>query len=192
MSTTAAVTISNRRLSSGSSDLRVWMADDDYNDHLFMLMAAEEAGLDADFRFLDDGAQLMLALTSIIEPADLPDIIVLDLRMPRLDGHSTLKQLQDHPDLWQIPVIVYTSSTRPVDQTTSFDRGARWFETKPSRFPDMVSFARRIAQYAATSNHSSAPTTKAARRVATTFDPTTLRFDPRLFDDIEAALRLND
>ncbi|MEZ5375569.1 MAG: response regulator [Acidimicrobiales bacterium] len=168
------------------------MADDDYNDHLFMLMAAEEARLDADFRFLDDGAQLMLALTSVNDPTDLPDIIVLDLRMPRLDGHGTLKQLQEHPDLWQIPVIVYTSSTRPVDQTTSFDRGARWFETKPSRFPDMVAFARRIGQYVTVSGSAPVKPSRTRHRRGVTFDPTRLRFDPRIFDDIEAALRMDD
>lgn len=191
MNQAAAVSAFTPNTSTSGSQFRVWMADDDYNDHLFMLMAAEEAGLDADFRFLDDGAQLMLALTSITDPADLPDIIVLDLRMPRLDGHGTLKSLQEHPELWQIPVVVYTSSTRPVDQTTSFDRGARWFETKPSRFPDMVAFARRLAQYASVSNPTAQAKTSRPRS-GSTFDPTSLRFDPTLFDDIDAALRLDE
>ncbi len=188
MNEPASVTAFDRTTPTGGKQLRVWMADDD--DHLFLLMAAEEARLDADFRFLDDGAQLMLALTSITDPADLPDIIVLDLRMPRLDGHSTLATLQEHPELWQIPVVVYTSSTRPVDLATSFDRGARWFETKPSRFPEMVAFARRIAQYASASDPSAEPA-PTRRRNGSTFDPTSLRFDPRLFEDIDAALRLD-
>ncbi len=191
MDTTAATNKTANRARTGNQ-LRVWMADDDYNDHLFMLMAAEEAGIDADFRFLDDGSQLMLALTALDEPSDYPDIIVLDLRMPKLDGHSTLKQLQQHPDLWQVPVVVYTSSTRPVDQNESFDRGARWFETKPSTFPGMVEFAARIATYAAASGMVIEAKSSRSTRTGMTFDPTSLRFDPQVYADIEAALRIDD
>lgn len=124
--------------------VRVLMADDDRNDHLLLLMAAEAAGIDADFEFVDDGSSLLLHLADVGDAADLPDLIVLDLRMPGLDGHRTLEELHSHPVLWQIPVIIFTSSTRRSDEVKSFSRGARWFETKPSDFDALVDFARSL------------------------------------------------
>ena len=124
--------------------IRILMADDDRNDHLLLIMAAEAAGIEADFEFVDDGSTLLLHLACVANPSDLPDLIVLDLRMPGLDGHRTLEELHAHPVLWQIPVVVFTSSTRRSDEVKSFSRGARWFETKPSDFDALVEFARAL------------------------------------------------
>ena len=100
-------------------------------------------------RFHDDGSMLLFRLEQMIELDKLPDLIVLDLRMPGLDGHRTLDELQAHPVLWQIPIVVFSSSTRRVDQTTAFAKGAQWFETKPSDFDGMVAFALSLAERAA-------------------------------------------
>lgn len=124
--------------------LNVIMADDDRNDQLLMVMAAEEAGHPIQFRFVDDGTDLMVLLSGVTDLDDLPDAIVLDLRMPRLDGHRTLDRLQAHPVFWQIPVIVFSTSTRHKDMSLSLDLGARDFETKPSDFSGMVSFVHRL------------------------------------------------
>lgn len=125
--------------------LNVIMADDDRNDQLLMVMAAEEAGHPIDFRFVDDGTDLMIHLSRITALSDLPDAIVLDLRMPRMDGHRTLDRLQAHSVFWQIPVIVFSTSTRHRDMSLSLDLGARAFETKPADFAGMISFVHRLA-----------------------------------------------
>ena len=129
--------------------LNVIMADDDRNDQLLMVMAAEEAGEPINFQFVDDGSDLMILLAGVTSIDDLPDLIVLDLRMPRLDGHRTLDRLQAHPVLWQVPVIVFSTSNRLRDEALSLDLGARAFETKPSSFSGMVSFVHRISSLAA-------------------------------------------
>jgi len=125
----------------------IWVADDDSNEHLLLLLAAEEAsGVRQEFAFFDSGAELMLALAAVEFYSQLPDLIVLDLRMPLLDGHGTLKELQAHPVLWQIPVVVLTSSTRASDRQLSLERGACWFETKPSAFSDLVALIERLGE----------------------------------------------
>ena len=118
--------------------VRIVMVDDDPSEHVLMLSAAEAADRQPDFTFFEDGADALLHLVGAPE-ADLPDVIVLDLRMPGLDGHRTLDELQADPELSKVPVVVFTSSPRIDDIRTSIDRGAVSYVVKPSGFAEMVS-----------------------------------------------------
>lgn len=135
MSTTALDTFTS---STPSDDpVKIVMVDDDPSEHVLMRAAAREANIASEFTFFEDGADALLHLVGT--PAeDLPDVIVLDLRMPGLDGHSTLDELQADPLLWQVPVVVFTSSPRKSDIETSIDRGAVSYVVKPSDFDTMV------------------------------------------------------
>ena len=156
--------------------LRIIMADDDHNDHLLMTMAADTAGLDVEFIFHDDGSMLLHRLDKLVGLDALPDLILLDLRMPGLDGHRTLEALPAHPTLWQIPVVVFSTSTRRSDETQAYANGAHWFVTKPSNFDGLVEFARTLPSRANT-----IPYEIAAADVAID-----LTYDERaLFDEIE-------
>jgi two-component system response regulator len=124
------------------------MADDDLNEHLLMAMAAEESKRAIHIDFVEDGANLMLELAACEHLEELPDAIVLDLRMPRLDGKRTLEELQTHPSFWRIPVIVFTSSTRVDDETSCYELGAFHFESKPGSFDGMVEFFNRVVDIA--------------------------------------------
>ncbi len=120
------------------------MADDDRNEQLLTVLAAEEANVNAEFTFVDDGTQLLMYLNKRLEAGTLPELILLDLRMPILDGPRTLRQLQAHPELWQIPVIAFSSSTRSEDRDRSLAAGAKWFQTKPSEYSEMVKFIESL------------------------------------------------
>jgi len=124
---------------------RILMADDDRTEHLMLLLAADKHGSALEISFVDDGSDLMMTLAQVEYFSDLPDLIILDLRMPKLDGHRTLDELQAHPVFWQIPVVMFTSSSRIEDKKLSVERGAVWFETKPSDFSGMTDFVDRVA-----------------------------------------------
>lgn len=125
------------------------MADDDRNEQLLMVLAAEEADVHAELTFVDDGTQLLMHLNRRLEEQMLPDLILLDLRMPVLDGHRTLRQLKAHPVLWQIPVVAFSSSTRKEDRDQCLENGAGWFETKPSEYAEMIRFIESLPARAA-------------------------------------------
>ncbi len=125
--------------------IRIAMADDDTAEHLLMAIAAEEAEINAEFSFFVTGDELLEALHDAAHPHQLPQIIILDLRMPGLGGYEILDRLQKDPALWPIPVVVFTSSTRPVDRTLGLEHGARLFQNKPDDFAKRVSLARALS-----------------------------------------------
>jgi len=89
----------------------------------------------------------MRVLRKRLESGDLPDLILLDLKMPLMDGHEVLEELQRDSVLWQIPCVVFSSSSRGVDMRLSFLRGAIAFETKPSRFSEVVNFVSSFTRH---------------------------------------------
>lgn len=109
-----------------------------------MSMAADAADLDASLSFFADGDAFVEHLEASIEGGTLPDLILLEWRQPGFNGQRILEALQGHDVLWQIPVIVFTRSSRRIDQSRALACGARWFEVKPQRFSGMVEFARTL------------------------------------------------
>lgn len=120
--------------------LRIVMADDDPQEHILIVMASGALSTPLEFDFVTDGAKLLQTLDRAETVAELPDLIILDLRMPRLDGHRVLQELQAHPTYWQIPVVVFSSSARIQDEALSYTRGAVMYRTKPSSFAGMEEF----------------------------------------------------
>lgn len=127
--------------------VRIMMVDDDPFEHVLMEDAAKEAGLGLDLTFFQDGAAALLELIGTPRE-ELPDLIVLDLRMPGVDGHTTLDELQADPVLWQIPVVVFTSSPLKDDINASASGGAVSYVVKPSDFSAMIDFIGRIRDIA--------------------------------------------
>ncbi|AFZ72279.1 response regulator [Natronobacterium gregoryi] len=86
-----------------------------------------------DLHVVSDGGEALDFLTRQDEYADAPrpDLILLDLNLPRTGGEEVLKELKDDPELRPIPVIVLTSSQTEEDITRSYERHANAFLTKP-------------------------------------------------------------
>lgn len=74
-----------------------------------------------------------------------PELIILDVMMPRLDGWATLQMLQGKPETATIPVLMLTALKEPVNVLTGFDLGCTWFYTKPiTDYDDLALVIRRI------------------------------------------------
>ena len=74
-----------------------------------------------------------------------PDLIILDVMMPRLDGWATLQVLQSKEDTAKIPVLMLTALKEPVNVLTGFDLGCTWFYSKPiTDYEDWALVIRRI------------------------------------------------
>lgn len=77
----------------------------------------------------------------------VPDLVLLDLKMPGVDGHEVLRQIKRTQQLRRIPVVVLSSSFEAEDVAISYDAGANSFLVKPTMFDDFVHVTRQIYEY---------------------------------------------
>ena len=132
-------------------DLRILMADDDPDDRLLIQEAMDEAGLNSQMDFAVDGEDLLDRLhkrgdyTDTTEP--LPDLLLLDLNMPRKDGRECLEEIRAEASLCHLPVVVLTTSSAQEDVMRCYRLGANSFVSKPVNFDGMVELVRNLLAY---------------------------------------------
>lgn len=124
--------------------LQVWIADDDADDHLLFSLAVAEIDLEPNLTFLLNGNEMLEMLSSTL-PEHLPDLVILDLRMPGLGGHRTLELMRGNVKTAGVPVVVFTTSTRDADRDSAMAAGANFVVVKPIQFAQMVEFAASLA-----------------------------------------------
>jgi CheY-like chemotaxis protein len=126
----------------------VLMADDDPEDCMLAKEAFMESGASAEFSCVEDGMELMDYLLHQVgsKAVPLPDLILLDLNMPRKDGRKALVEIKSEPALLHIPVVVLTTSEEPRDMLFAKGAGAVSFLIKPATFEEWVQIMRNLAE----------------------------------------------
>lgn len=129
-----------------SGPLSILVAEDDPHDQMLFMMAAEDCDLDGavTIEFVDSGAELLDELRLRHRNGAVPDLVVLDMRMPGIDGHQVLDLIGSDATLPAVDIGVFSSSYRQQDIDRSLAKGASWHEVKPSKFEELVVFVRRI------------------------------------------------
>lgn len=82
----------------------------------------------------------------------LPDIVLLDLKMPGIDGHEVLRKIKSADKLKRLPVIILTSSRDEGDRAMSYDNGANSYLVKPVSFDDFLKVVKQVSEYWLTLN----------------------------------------
>jgi two-component system response regulator len=82
----------------------------------------------------------------------MPDLVLLDLKLPGIDGHEVLRQIKSTPKLKRTPVIVLTSSKEEGDRALSYDIGANSYLVKPISFEGFLEVIKQIKEYWLTLN----------------------------------------
>ena len=121
----------------------VLMADDDEDDCLLVEAAFQEIGITHDLRFVGDGRELLDYLYNEGDFADpekfpRPDLIFLDLNMPRIDGREALVIIKTDQQLRDIPILILTTSRERRDIAFTRQAGASSFLSKPEVFQDLT------------------------------------------------------
>ena len=113
----------------------ILLIDDDEDDRMLFREALTEMSLLTDFSEAINGEDALLILQS--SSWVLPDLIFLDLNMPKMNGKTLLTALKKDDILKDIPVIILTTSTEESDKKESLTLGAKSFVTKPTEFMDL-------------------------------------------------------
>ena len=125
------------RFPSSMENRVILVAEDNEDDVMLLQRAFRRANLQADLRFVNDGEQAMAYLKGEDKYADrakypFPAFLVLDIKMPKMNGLEVLEAIRDDPRLARLTVIILTSSAHERDVSRASDLHANCYVVKPS------------------------------------------------------------
>lgn len=115
-----------------TTPLNLLLADDDVDDCTFFKEALEELPVSAKLTTVSDGVQLMQLLSENEEI--LPDVLYLDLNMPRKNGSDCLSEIKNNEKLKKLPVIIFSTSFSSEIVNLLHQNGAHYYICKPAEF----------------------------------------------------------
>ena len=130
----------------------ILLAEDDYDDRYLISEALDESGVETQLFIVENGEDLLDYLNgrgtyTNREKYPLPNMILLDLNMPLMDGREALAEIKKDPALRRIPVIVLTTSQAEDDVQETYDLGITGFITKPMTFSGLVDVMKSVGNY---------------------------------------------
>lgn len=129
--------------------IQVLLVEDDPGDVLITREAFAENKVRNQLSVVSDGVNALRYLRREGEYADVirPDLILLDLNLPRMGGHEVLAKIKSDSDLQRIPVVVLTTSDAEEDVLRSYNLHANAYVTKPVDFERFLSVVRQIDEF---------------------------------------------
>jgi CheY-like chemotaxis protein len=129
--------------------IEVLLVEDDPGDVLMTREAFEEHKVRNNLTVVSDGEDALAYVRREGDYANAtrPDLILLDLNLPRRDGREVLAELKADPELREIPVVVLTTSAADADILASYRLHANAYVTKPVDFERFISVVRQIDEF---------------------------------------------
>ena len=124
--------------------LYIILAEDDESDRLNFTEALAESKIRTTVRTVNDGVELMEYLS--IEENPLPDLLFLDLNLPRKNGLECLKEIKTQQRLKDISIAIYSTSSTEADIEETFRNGANVYIKKPNNFDLLKKSLNRVVR----------------------------------------------
>lgn len=130
----------------------ILLVEDNPDDQALLLRAMKKNHLANEIVVANDGAEALDYFfgRGRFEGRDLsyqPELVLLDLKLPKMSGHEVLQGMRSDPRTKYIPVVVLTSSVEEADMIRSYDLGANSFVQKPIDFEEFVEAAAKLGLY---------------------------------------------
>jgi CheY-like chemotaxis protein len=140
------------------NSIPILVADDDAQDRLLVKMAVERSALGLNLSSVRDGVEAIDYLLGRAEFADrhvypFPKLLLLDLKMPRVNGFDVLDFVRQQPGLRQLPIVIFSSSNDPKDIQRAYDGGANSYLCKPHSNEDLSALLKALEDYWCKFNH---------------------------------------
>lgn len=140
---------------------RILLVEDNPNDLELTLAALQSNHLANEVTTVRDGAEALDYLFRRGAYADrhpgVPALVLLDLKMPKVDGLEVLRQIKADPQLRRTPVVMLTSSREEIDLIRSYDLGVNAYVVKPVEFSDFMDAVSNLGVFWAVINEVPAP-----------------------------------
>jgi CheY-like chemotaxis protein len=128
---------------------RIAVADDDLDDQELMARGLRDCRVKIEISAVYNGLQLMdylLKREAYRNTKERPDLILMDLNMPLMDGFDVLRKIREFPDLMKIPIYVITTSRSKADRDLALELGANGFYSKGSSSKDIRRIMTEVCQ----------------------------------------------
>ena len=129
--------------------MKILLVEDNPADARLVKEALKEVRVKAELFWAQDGIEALdfLYRRGAHADAPVPDLILLDLNLPRLNGHEVLLQVKQDPALLNIPIVMLSSSTAKQDVRDAYGAHANSFMTKPADFDKFMALVKLIDAY---------------------------------------------
>lgn len=127
----------------------ILLVEDNPDDEELTLRALKKNNIDAPVVVARDGVE---ALDYVMNARELPRVVLLDLKLPKLDGLEVLRAVRADPRTKRLPIVILTSSAEHQDVLDGYDLGANSYIRKPVDFTTFVETVRQLGTYWLTIN----------------------------------------
>ena len=129
--------------------MEVLLVEDNPADQMLAQQAFKDANTPCTLNIVADGEQAMMYLRNIdqYKNANRPKLILLDLNMPKMDGHEVLEAVKTDPELAGIPVVILTTSSNPKDVKSCYAAHANSYVRKPADMNEFTDAVRNLEHY---------------------------------------------
>ncbi|RKD85238.1 response regulator [Halopiger aswanensis] len=124
---------------------QILLVEDNPGDVRLIREAFRDAEFHAVIHTAIDGVEAIEFLTD--EESPCPDLVLLDLNLPRKDGFDVLEEIRNDPELQRVPVLVLTSSTAREDVVSSYEEQANAYLTKPNNPEEFMELAQAVEEF---------------------------------------------
>jgi len=136
--------------SSHHSQQTVLYVEDSADDFTLLKLVSQKCGTPFALQHAEDGEKAVAYLSGAGAYADreeypFPDLVLLDLKMPRLDGFEVLQWIRENPETRTLPVVVLAGSSFRADIRRALELGANSYASKPSRFEELQVLIDQVA-----------------------------------------------
>ncbi|WP_040546908.1 response regulator [Pedosphaera parvula] len=131
----------------------ILLIDDSEDDVFFMKQAIDTGQFPCNVTVLRQGEDAIQYLATAAEQVSLPDIIILDVKMPGMDGHEVLNWIRTRPKFRHIPVVMLTISNFDRDKDRAYHLGANSYLVKPRKSEELNAMVQLLSKYWLGFNH---------------------------------------
>ncbi len=125
----------------------IMLVEDNHSDQVMVERALEDGKIACDLSILPNGQKALESLRDMVLSDSLPDLVLMDINMPVMDGKQTLHQIRADLELKHLPVVMLTTSNREKDVLESYQLGVNAYLTKPVLDSEFIKTIQQLENF---------------------------------------------